>query len=121
MSKDSKIYCPKCGKSFGAGSFLYHPCMVNARTTMLTRKLADKMKRKKLPVDLSGHNAEVPQPTTEDRMQAIHSEIYWLKEARKDHIAMVKAAVKSALKSKRLKGKHAAFWAKKYNELGVQN
>lgn len=103
---------------------MHHACLVNAKTTMLTRKLQDKMakKRKAIPNDIARDGAFPQTESIEQRMKQICTEIYWLKEARKDHIAMIKAAVKSALKSKRLNGKHAAFWAKKYNEMGaVQN
>ena len=120
---NNKVYCERCNKWFSPGSYVHHSCLVNAKTTMLTRKLQDKMKQKKLPVDLSGHNGEVPQPASESveaRMGQIRSEIYWLSEARTSHVASVIAAVRSALKSKRLKGKHRAFWAKKYTAV-VQN
>jgi len=125
---DNKIYCEKCGKSFNPGSYVHHACFVNASkpaTQMLTRKLQDKMakKRKAIPNDIArdGTFPQTESVSVEEQIGQIRTEIYWLKEAHKPHIEMVKAAVKSALKSKRLKGKHRAFYAKKYAEEAVQS
>ena len=65
--KSDRIVCPDCGKSFNPSGFAQHICVKQPATQMLSRKMEKLLaqKRKKLPVDLSGHNGEVPEPATE--------------------------------------------------------
>src|SRR5262245_32818291 len=123
--KSDRIVCPDCGKSFNLSAIAQHSCVEQAATQRLSRKMEKLLaqKRKKLPVDLSGHNAEVPEPASEsveDRSEQLRRMMQELNEIRKARIPSIVNAVMSALKSKRLKGKNGAWWAKRYNELGVQ-
>jgi len=122
-----RIKCEVCGKSFNPSGYAQHVCVKQPASTMLTRKLADKMakkRRKGFMIDLSnqgGTHGTFPQPASEsveERMEAIKQQVRELNEIRLKRMPNLVAAVMGALKFKRLRGKHRKFYMKKYSVTG---
>src|SRR5262249_8414239 len=113
--KNDKILCEKCGKSFSPGSYLYHPCMVNA-STMLSRKMSKLLSKKRryrgLMVDLSMHHGEVPQPSTESTN--LKSMLTQLNSMRMAKFSKIIATVRNVLHARRMKHKNP-FWRQHYS------
>src|SRR5262245_22868279 len=110
--KNDKILCEKCGKYFNPGSYIHHPCMVNA-STMLSRKMEKLLSKKRryrgLMVDLSGHHGEVPQPSTEStNLKTMMTQLNSMRMARFPKII---ATVRSVLHARRMKHK---WWRQNY-------
>jgi len=117
-----RIKCDICGKSFNPSGYAQHVCVKQPASTMLTRKLADKMakkRRKGFMIDLSnqgGAHGTFPQPASEsveERMEAIKQQVRELNEIRLKRMPNIVAAVRSALNSHRAR-------RKLYNKFGVQ-
>ena len=122
---NEKIVCPYCNASFRSpATYAAHSktCVKQPVSTMLTRKLADKMakrRRKGFMIDLSnqgGAHGTFPQPASEsveERMEAIKQQVRELNEIRLKRMPNIVAAVRSALNSHRAR-------RKLYNKFGVQ-
>jgi len=121
-----KFHCPYCNASFRSAAAAADHLKQHEKqpvSTMLTRKLADKMAKKRrtgFMID-TNRSGVFPEPATEsvdERMAAIKQQVRELNEIRLKRLPIIVAAVRSALKSKRLKGKHRKFWMKKYSVTG---
>lgn len=120
-----KLVCPHCGASFRSPATYADHLKQHEKqpaTTMLTRKLADRMakkRRKGFMIDLSNQNGQhgtFPQPSSEsveDRMNDIKAMVRELNEIKLKCLPSIVTAVRSALNSHRAR-------KRLYSKLGVQ-
>ena len=116
-----RLVCPHCGQSFRSPA-TYSDHLKRHReqqpaSTMFTRKLADKMAKKRrtgfmIDTNRSGIFPEPASESVEDRMAAIREMVRELNEIRLKRLPSIVNAVRSALKSHRAR-------RKLYNKFGV--
>jgi hypothetical protein len=115
-----RIKCEVCGQTFNMSGYSQHlkTCVKQPTSTILTRKLADKMAKKRrtgfmIDTNRSGVFPEPASESVEERMKNILAMVRELNEIKLKRLPNIVNAVRSALKLRRAK-------RKVYNKFGVQ-